>query len=83
MISSKYMDMACDGKRGIIRCRICQKVIYEASTVPTIDPERMEAALDHLDTEHQVSRVDIILDSEKSFEDGIRREGEKRAAKSP
>ena len=67
MIPTKYMEMTSDKKTSKIRCRICQTDVYDAPTEPGIDSAKMEAALDHFDVGHQVSRVDILLDIEKAF----------------
>ncbi len=77
MISSKYMEMASDGRVSTISCRLCRTRIYEAAVSPTIDHEKMEDALEHLEIKHQVNLLEIWNDFESLFETGKRRESGK------
>lgn len=70
MITSKYMDMASDGHMSTISCRLCKARIYESPVSPSIDHEKMEDALEHLEIKHQVNIIEIWNDFESLFQFG-------------
>ena len=70
MISTQYMDMDSNGHQGKITCRLCKTEIYNGVSAPGVDPERMEAALEHFEVAHDIGRIDILSDIEMAFQEG-------------